>query len=311
MTRPRHEELREFLAGRVPEPLAEILTAFAGAGTTLRDALATAPLRDLLGATGETNVQDEATARLDVLANETFREALRLPGVARLISEEEPEPLELGAGPYTCCFDPLDGSSNIGVASVGSVIGVYEGWAAAPAAGTPATGRSLVASAFIVYGLPTVLVLAVPGRADGFAFDPADGTWRLAFPSIGAPAAKYASINWMYRERWSERVARAVDAASTGLRGRYSGSMVEDVLRVLLSGGVFLYPEDTSSPAGKLRMLYEINPIGFIMEAAGGAASDGTRAVLDVPVTQPHQRGPLVAGAADAVARYVAACTTG
>src|SRR5690606_7397542 len=105
----------------------------------------------------------------------------------------------------------------------------------------------------------------------------------------------------MYRPRWPEHVAAAVDAASDGLGGRYSGSMVEDVLRVILAGGVFLYPEDTTAPTGKLRMLYEVAPIGFIMRAAGGDAIEGRRSVLEVPITTPHQRGPMIAGSADAI----------
>ena len=303
-------ELRAFLSDRVPDALAAILGAFAEASAVLRDALATAPLSDLMGATGDTNVQDEPTAKLDAYANETFHQALRLPGVTRLISEEDEAPVELGDGSYTCCFDPLDGSSNIGVAAVGSVIGVYTGFPATPLSGsTPATGRQMEAAAFVVYGLPTMMVLATGRQVDAFTFNPADRTWRLTSPAVRAQPAKYASINWMYRDRWSPAVARAVDNASAGLRGRYSGSMVEDVLRVLLSGGVFLYPEDSASPAGKLRMLYEICPIGLIMEWAGGAAIDGSRSVLDVPVTAPHQRGPLVAGAAAAVERYRVAYT--
>lgn len=302
-------ELRAFLSGRVPDGLAAILGAFAEASAALRDALATAPLSDLMGATGDTNVQDEPTAKLDAYANETFHRALRLPGVTRLISEEDEAPVELGDGPYTCCFDPLDGSSNIGVAAVGSVIGVYTGMAAAPSATAPTLGRQMEAAAFVVYGLPTMMVLATGGQVDAFTFNPTDRTWRLTSPAVRAQLAKYASINWMYRDRWSPAVTRAVDNASDGLRGRYSGSMVEDVLRVLLAGGVFLYPEDSASPAGKLRMLYEICPIGLIMEWAGGGAIDGARSVLDVPVTAPHQRGPLVAGAAEAVERYRVAYT--
>jgi len=311
MAESAYPDLDGFLTGRVPEELRAILTGFAAASATLRDSLAMAPLLGLLGSTGETNVQNETTAKLDDVANSIFRDALQLPGVARLISEEEAEPVELGDGRYTVCFDPLDGSSNIGVASVGSVLGVYEGLPAAPADNAPATGRALVASAFTVYGLPSILVVATRDSVDGFAFNPEERSWRLAFPSIRLPEAQYTSINWTYRDRWPANVARGVEQASDGLRGRYSGSMVEDILRVLLAGGVFLYPEDSASPGGKLRMLYEICPIGFVMESAGGAASNGSGSVLDVPVTAPHQRGALVAGAASAVARYSEAYLAG
>ncbi len=297
-------DLATVLREQFAAPVGVILQGFADASASLRDLLAVAPLRDLIGATGDVNVQSEMTAKLDVAANTLFLDALRLPGVARLISEEEPHPVEVGDGAYTCCFDPLDGSSNIGVAPVGSVLGIYTDAAGAFEAGYAITGRQLVAAAFTVYGLPTMLIVASAERADGFAFDPEDRTWRLVSPQMRTPAPQYTSINWTYRDRWPARVARAVDRASDGLRGRYSGSMVEDVLRVLMAGGVFMYPEDDSSPSGKLRMLYEICPIGFIVSAAGGDAIDGTRAVLDVPVTGPHQRGPLVVGDRDAVRRY-------
>ncbi len=304
-------ELGAALADRVPAEVGAILLRFADAASRVRGALATAPLDGNLGKTGATNAQNEATAKLDDVANEIFRDALwSVPGVARLISEEEPDPIEVGDGPYTCCFDPLDGSSNIGIAAVGSVLGIYEGASAPPSEAAPMTGRQLVASAFVVYGLPTVLVIATSEAADGFAFDPADGTWRLAFQGIGIPEAQYTSINWTYQHRWSAPVAAGVEAASAQLGGRYSGSMVEDILRVLLAGGVFLYPEDSKSPGGKLRMLYEVCPIGFVMQAAGGAAIDGSRSVLDVPVTSPHQRGPFIAGEAAAVERYRQAYTS-
>jgi len=306
---PTAATLQDALADRVPAEVLGIVEAFAAASATLRNTLATAPLTGMLGSTGETNVQQEVTAKLDAFASDLFTDALRLPGIARLVSEELTDVVELGDGAYTCCFDPLDGSSNIGVAAVGSVLGVYRDVAANAFAegGLGLTGRQLVLSAFVVYGLPTVMILATPERVDGFVFDPVSNEWHLAFPAIRAAEAQYTSINWMYRDRWSPRVVAAVDAASEGLRGRYSGSMVEDVLRVLLSGGVFLYPEDSASPRGKLRMLYEVCPIGLIMEAAGGAASDGATPVLDITVTTPHQRGALITGASDAVSRYVAA----
>lgn len=297
-------DLASVLRERFPAPVSTILQRFAEASASLRDLLAVAPLRDLLGATGETNVHHEATAKLDERANSIFMDALRLPEVARLISEEEPEPAELGDGAYTCCFDPLDGSSNIGVASVGSILGVYSNESGGFHPEFNVTGRGLVAAAFTVYGLPTMLIVASNERVDGFAFDPEDRSWRLVSPGIRMPQAQYASINWMYRDRWPARVARGVDLASDGLRGRYSGSMVEDILRVLMSGGVFLYPEDESVPAGKLRMLYEICPIAFILQAAGGEAMNGMQSVLDVPITSPHQRGPMIAGDREAVLRY-------
>ncbi len=312
MTPTPAADLATSLRGRFDADVCEILVRFAEASATLRDALAVAPLSGMLGASGDVNVQGESTQKLDDRANEIFREALALPTVARMVSEEDDEPIEVGDGRYTVCFDPLDGSSNIGFASVGSVLGVYEG-VQAGAFATPdgVTGRQLVAAAFTVYGLPSMLIVASRSEVTSFAFDPGPGAWLLAGERLTIPSAAYTSINWTYHDRWPTHVQDAVAGASDGLRGRYSGSMVEDILRVLLAGGVFMYPEDSSSPHGKLRMLYEVNPIGFVMEAAGGAASTGTQSVLDVVVTSPHQRAPFIAGAADAVARYEAAVGAG
>jgi fructose-1,6-bisphosphatase I len=297
-------DLRSFYAGRVPGPIVEILGRFAEASTRLRDELAMAPLSGMLGATGDTNVQQEATAKLDERGNEIMREALSAPEVGLLISEEEADLVVLGDGPYTCCYDPLDGSSNIGFAAVGSILGIYTGVTPETFEGGQLTGRQLEASAFTVYGLPSVLVVAAAGEVNGFVFDTSDQQWRLAFPQIQLPKASYTSINWTYLDRWPAGVVAGVAAASEGLRGRYSGSMVEDMLRILMSGGVFMYPEDSSSPAGKLRMLYEICPMSLVVECAGGGASIGAQAALDVPVTKPHQRSPFVAGSAAAVTRY-------
>ena len=312
MTATPAADLATALRGRFEDDVCAILVRFAEASASLRAALAVAPLSGMLGSTGDVNVQGETTQKLDEHANEIFRSALSLPCVGRLISEEEDEPIELGDGSYTCCFDPLDGSSNIGFASVGSVLGVYRDVASdAFASGVGVTGRQLVAAAFTVYGLPTMLIVSSRTEVTSFAFDPDRAEWRLASERLTVPKASYTSINWTYRGRWASHVLHAVDGASDGLRGRYSGSMVEDILRVLLAGGVFMYPEDASSPNGKLRMLYEVNPIGFVMEAANGAASDGTQPVLDVVVTSPHQRGPFVTGAADAVALYEAGYRAG
>ena len=303
MTQTAASDLGSVVREQFPPSVAAILQRFGEASAQLRDLLETAPLRDLIGSTDAVNVQGEITAKLDEAANNVFVEALKLPDVSWLVSEEETDPIHVGPGTYACCFDPLDGSSNIGVSGVGSVLGIYTG-VSGFGDDTPITGRQLVASAFTVSGLPTMLMIASPGNVDGYVFDPADRTWKLTQSGITTPKAKYTSINWMYRDTWSPQVTAAVDAASEGLRGRYSGSMVEDILRVLLSGGVFLYPEDNSSPSGKLRMLYEVCPISFILEAAGGASTNGGTAILDVPVTRAHQRSPLIVGDAAAVARY-------
>jgi fructose-1,6-bisphosphatase I len=240
-------DLATALRGRFEDDICAILVRFAEASAALRASLAVAPLSGMLGATGDVNVQGETTQKLDEHANQIFRSALSLPCVARLISEEEDEPIELGNGSYTCCFDPLDGSSNIGFASVGSVLGVYRDVAAdAFSSGGGVTGRQLVAAAFTVYGLPTMLIVSSTTEVTSFAFDPSRGDWRVVAERLTVPPASYTSINWTYHSRWASHVLQAVDGASDGLRGRYSGSMVEDILRVLLAGGVVILPEYSS-----------------------------------------------------------------
>ena len=134
----------------------------------------------------------------------------------------------------------------------------------------------MVAAAFVVYGLPTILIVATPEGADGFAFDPAERTWRLALPSIRVPEAQYTSINWTYRDRWSDHVAAGVSSASDGLRGRYSGSMVEDVLRVLLAGGV------TVASLAQMIQRGTINPDESVVAIISGHGLKTLDAVLDI-----------------------------
>lgn len=267
---------------------------------------------------GRTNVQGEQQQKLDVLANETIKHAFGATGrVCVMASEEEddaiPTPAEYQPGKYVLLFDPLDGSSNIDVnVSIGTIFSIHRRV-------TPngpgilkdllQPGRNQVAAGYIIYGSSTVMIYTSGRGAHGFTLDPTIGEFRLLNPDIKtATVGKYYSVNESNYPRWTAGYRRAVDALKgvdskrKGKNARYIGSLVADFHRNLVAGGVFLYPSDTKSPKGKLRLLYECAPLAFIAEQAGGAASDGKRRILDIVPTELHQRTPLVIGSKDDVA---------
>jgi fructose-1,6-bisphosphatase I len=274
-----------------------------------------AGLAGMLGGTGETNVQGEFVQKLDVYANETFVRALEHRGhTAMIVSEESEGPVHVGegwhSGRYVVTVDPLDGSSNIDVnATIGTIFGVFR---RKSPEGTPAvlddvlrSGRDLIAAGYVIYGSGTVLVIATELGVHGFTLDPSVGEFFLSHPHIRTPdrAAIY-SINEGYAATWQPGVARFVSRMKEPARkasARYIGSLVADVHRNLLKGGVFLYPASASSPSGKLRLLYEAFPLAFLVEAAGGAATDGRTPILDLVASSLHDRVPLVIGARGAV----------
>ena len=204
-------------------------------------------------------------------------------------------------------FDPLDGSSNIDVnVSVGTTFSILrrpEGvelndlaqWVLQP-------GSKQIAAGYVVYGSSTILVYSVGNGVHGFTLDPSVGAYILSHPNMQMPGqGKYYSVNEAYRETFPPRYGEYIDRLRSGVLGqkygsRYIGSMVADFHRTLLKGGVFLYPPTDSNPDGKLRLLYEANPIAFLTEQAGGMAIDGQRRVLDIEPTSIHQRTPLVVG---------------
>ena len=280
-----------------------------------------AGLAGMLGETGEMNVQGEFVQKLDIYANETFKRALEHPGVCAAILSEEDEdatltPDRFHSGRYIFCMDPLDGSSNIDVnATIGTIFGVFR---RRSPEGTPATpedilqaGTEVVAAGYIVYGSGTVMVLAVDGQVNGFTLDPVVGEFFLSHPDIRlSPKAKTYSVNEAYAYSWDERLRTYIDGlkrSGEGYRARYIGSLVADFHRNLIKGGVFLYPGTTSSPNGKLRLLYEAFPLAYIVEAAGGAASNGSTRILDVKPDEMHARTPLYIGNRENVAELEAA----
>ena len=271
-----------------------------------------AGLSDILGEQGAVNFQGEVQQKLDVYANEVLVHCLSArESIGVLASEENEEPLLVHKGSenanYAVVFDPLDGSSNIDVnASVGTTFSVLrrpegvsldepEKWVLQP-------GNKQIAAGYVVYGSSTILVYSVGNGVHGFTLDPSVGAYILSHPNMRMPEqGKYYSVNEAYCDSFPARYTEYIARLRGGVLGRkyssrYIGSMVADFHRTLLTGGVFLYPPTESNPDGKLRLLYEANPVALLAEQAGGTAIDGTRRVLDIQPDSIHQRTPLVVG---------------
>jgi fructose-1,6-bisphosphatase I/sedoheptulose-1,7-bisphosphatase len=272
---------------------------------------------------GSVNVQGETQKKLDVLSNQVFIRRTEWAGhLAGMASEEMELPYQIPSqfprGKYLLVFDPLDGSSNIDVnVSVGSIFSILRG----PDTGRDVTeadflqpGSQQVAAGYALYGPTTMLVLSVGTGVYGFTLDPNLGEFMLTHPSIQVPAdTQEFAINASNSRFWEAPVKRYVDeclAGKTGPRGkdfnmRWIASMVAEAHRILMRGGVFMYPRDSKDPSkpGRLRLLYEANPVGMIMEQAGGRASNGHQPMLAVQPTSLHQRIGLVFGSRNEVER--------
>jgi fructose-1,6-bisphosphatase I len=292
--------------------LSGILYDMALAAKMIANKVRSAGLADILGSAGEENVQGEVQQKLDVFANETIIKAMdhtgRLCGMA---SEEEPGiipiPEKFRCGKYCLMFDPLDGSSNIDVnVPVGTIFSIVQKITRGKHAEDEdflQPGRRQVAAGYVIYGSSTMLVYTTGQGAHGFTLDPSIGEFLLSHPDIRIPeSGRYLSVNDSYEQHWDENVKllmrkyRGLDTDRKALIVRYVGSLVADFHRNLLGGGVFAYPANSKATRGKLRLLYEANPLAFIVEQAGGAASDGRQRVLDVHPTELHQRTPLYIG---------------
>jgi len=278
-----------------------------------------AGLTDILGEFGAVNVQGEVQQKLDVFAHDTVRHSVEHTGrVCVVASEEEEHPIPVAvrddrrSGKYVLLYDPLDGSSNIGVnVSIGTIFSIYRR-TTKRGPGTLADclqqGRSQIAAGYILYGSSTMLVYTTGQGVHGFTLDPTIGEFLLSHPDIRCPeVGQYYSVNESHWNKWAPGMQRAVAAFKNGDSGvgggrveaknaRYIGSLVADIHRNLMSGGVFLYPADTIAPDGKLRLLYEAAPLAFVVEQAGGAAIDGKRDILDITPKELHQRTPLIIG---------------
>ena len=297
--------------------LSNLLYDVALAAKIISGYVRSAGLVDVLGAVGHTNVQGEEQQKLDVLANEVMKQAFANTGrVSIMASEEEAEPILAanGAvdGKYVLLFDPLDGSSNIDVnVSIGTIFSIQKRLSEHGCGNLVdclQSGRSQVAAGYVIYGSSTVMVYSAGHGVHCFTLDPVIGEFRMTNQNVSTPPiGKYYSINESNFTRWSPgyqqvvRYFKGVEGEGLGKNARYIGSLVADFHRNLLAGGIFMYPADSKSPKGKLRLLYEASPLAYIAEQAGGAASDGKRPILDIVPSELHQRTPLVIGSRDDV----------
>ncbi|MER3499323.1 MAG: class 1 fructose-bisphosphatase [Chitinophagaceae bacterium] len=307
------QQLREF--PQATGELSSLLRDLGLAAKRVNVEVNKAGLVDILGDAGKTNVQGEDVKKLDVFANNQFTTALQ-HGVscAGIASEEIDDFVAFDDdvsknAKYVCLFDPLDGSGNIDVnVSIGTIFSVYR---RVTPRGTMATiddflqpGREQVAAGYIVYGSSTMLVYATRRGVNGFTLDPSIGEFCLSHPNIKCPEkGKIYSVNHGNFFQYENKVKSYIDRCQKKTKAdggpytqRYIGSMVADVHRNLIKGGIFMYPGTTDKPKGKLRLLYECNPFAFITAIAGGKATDGKQPILDIKPTELHQRTPLFIG---------------
>ncbi len=298
--------------------LSGILYDLALASKMIANKVRLAGLVDILGAEGTENVQGEVQQKLDVIADNIIIKALDHGGrLCAMASEEQeqliPIPPQFKRGKYLLLFDPLDGSSNIDVnVPVGTIFSVLK--KVSPGedgvmSDALQPGHQQVAAGYVIYGSSTMLVYTTGHGVHGFTLDPSIGEFLLSHPDMKIPEhGRYLSVNDAYEQIWPENVRalmrryRGLDGKRAAMNVRYVGSLVADFHRNLLGGGLFAYPANTKSPEGKLRLLYECNPLAFICEQAGGAAIDGTQRILDVQPTKLHQRTPYYVGSKTDVA---------
>ena len=299
--------------------LEAVIMAIAEGARRIQQQVQQAALTDTLGVTGEVNVQGEIVQRLDTASSDTFVETLSQSGhVAAIGCEEIENPVivegEVADG-YIVLMDPLDGSSNIDVAvSIGSIFGI---WKRRPGETVNddsllRPGNEQVAAAYVVYGSSTVLVLATENNVCGFTLDTESGTFAVTHPDIKIPAdCPYYSTNEGNNKVLDEPTQRAIGLLRDKYSQRYVGSLVADFHRNLLKGGIFAYPADTNRKDGRLRLMYEANPLGYVAEQAGGAASTGYARILDIIPKELHQRTPLILGNKDVVEATVSVISGG
>jgi fructose-1,6-bisphosphatase I len=276
-----------------------------------------AGLAGMLGYTGDTNVQGEEVQKLDEFANDVLCTTLERCGRCAMVASEELEQAKVmnESGKYIVCFDPLDGSSNIDVnISIGTIFSILRAQTAGGRLleGALQPGNKIVAAGYAVYGSATTLTLSTGYGVHGFTLDPAVGEFFLSHPNLRCPErGNTYSINEGNFVRWEEPVKKwnAWIKGEDKARGlpyghRYVGSLVADAHRTLMKGGIFAYPADKKSPGGKLRLLYEANPMAFLLEQAGGAATNGIDRILDLEPKALHDRTALVLGSKQDVAAY-------
>lgn len=298
----------------------DLLSQLSLATKVIHREVSRAGLVDILGLTGQENVQGEEVQKLDIFANDAlvsmFEDSGLLCGMA---SEEEegiiPIPPDQPHGDYTLAFDPLDGSSNIDAnINIGTIFSIHRRLTASDEEATEADflqpGHRQVCAGYVLYGTSTMLVYSTGQGVHGFTLDPSIGEFLLSHRDIKMPTrGKIYSANEGNTAHWSKGTRAYIEHLKSvdserGLpyRSRYIGSLVADFHRTLLYGGIFLYPGDRKAPNGKLRLLYEASPLAFLAQQAGGHASTGQQAILDIEPQELHQRVPLIIGSRDDVA---------
>ena len=304
----------------IPAGLQELLLAVAHTCTTLSNEVAQGALIGLLGSAGTGNVQGEVQQKLDVIANDLLIEGVQgCTALAGLASEEMELPMPVqGTGNYLLLFDPLDGSSNIDVnVSIGTIFSVLQKQnptAALQNSDFLLSGRHQAAAGYVVYGPQTTMALTLGDGVVMFTLDKTIGQFILIKDRVEiSPATKEFAINMSNMRHWAQPVRRYVQECLEGATGvrkkdfnmRWIASMVADVHRVLSRGGVFMYPWDQREPnkPGKLRLMYEANPMSFLVEQAGGASTNGKQVIMDIEPQDLHERVSVMLGSKEEVER--------
>jgi fructose-1,6-bisphosphatase I len=314
---PQITTIERFILDRQPEyakgDFSGLLYDLALAAKIISHKVNRAGLLDIIGEAGEINVQGEEQQKLDVYADDVIFSMCDHTGrLCIMASEEHEELLEIPAkynkGPYILVYDPLDGSSNIDVnVSIGTIFGIYRclDWnTRGRKEDVLQPGRNLVGAGYILYGSSTMMVYSTGHGVHGFTLNPEIGEFLLSNEDMKLDQSpNYYSMNAAYYDRWPRSVKKYVQWLQGGgesdapqLSSRYIGSLVADFHRNLLKGGVFCYPSEVDKPNGKIRLLYEAAPLAFLIEQAGGYASDGTQSILDITPTDTHQRTPFYIG---------------
>lgn len=290
---------------RASGEFSQLLSDIIAASKIIAAHIRRAGLTSTQGAVGGTNVSGDQVQKLDMFAHHTFLDVLGRSGRFAAYTSEESDEMILSptsGGKYIIHLDPLDGSSNIDVnVSVGTIFSIYR----RPTATGKLTTRRLlmpgtrqVCSGYVLYGSSVMLVYTTGHGVHGFTLDADIGEFFLSHPHLTFPSeCTYYSINEGYADRWNNTMTSAINQyKKDGKKARYIGSLVADFHRNLLKGGIFIYPADAKNPQGKLRLLYEANPMAFLAEQAGGAATNGQQRILDITPTSIHQRVPLFIG---------------
>jgi len=288
--------------------LVKVFIAIASGAVSVQKQVERLNIDGHFGTTGKTNIQGEEVQKLDESGNQVFMDVFKNCGAVAMVGSEElkrPQTMGDDTSSYLVNMDPVDGSSNIDVAiSIGSIFGIWPRDFNSPLneASLVCKGKNQVAAAYIVYGSSTVMVIASSSGVQSFTLDSTSSLFTLTNPDIVLPQKwKYYSVNYGNWNGFAKPIQNSLIELQSHYSLRYVGSLVADFHRNLLKGGVFLYPKDDASPKGKLRLMYEANPLSYVIKQAGGLGSSGTEDILDIEPESLHQRTPLILGNSDAV----------